>query len=140
MTTMRREKSMRPMLVLTALAALTIACGAGTSTSSGGTPTAPATPTSGKNAPITPTTPRTTPPATPAVPQITDGTWTVGEDFPAGTYKTVNSSADCYWAITKTGSNGSDIVNNHIGGGNLRVTLKAGQDFETQRCGTWTKV
>jgi hypothetical protein len=78
--------------------------------------------------------------AVPAVPTITDGTWTVGEDFPAGTYKTVGAGSTCYWAITKSGTNGSDIVDNHIGGGNLRVTLKAGQDFETDRCGTWAKV
>jgi hypothetical protein len=71
---------------------------------------------------------------------ITDGTWTVAEDFPAGTYKTTGSGADCYWSITKSGSNGDDIINNHIGGGNLRVTLKKGQDFETDRCGTWTKI
>lgn len=71
---------------------------------------------------------------------ITDGTWTVAEDVPAGTYKTTGSGADCYWSLTKSGSNGDDIINNHIGGGNLRVTLKKGQDFETDRCGTWTKI
>lgn len=81
-------------------------------------------------------------PAAPAKPanSIDDGTWTVGEDFPAGTYKTTGSGEDCYWSIYKSGTNQSDIVNNHIGGGNLRVTLKKGQDFETARCGTWTKV
>ncbi len=78
--------------------------------------------------------------AKPAAPTITDGTWTVGEDFPAGTYKTTGSGSTCYWAIYKSGTNGSDIIDNHIGGGNLRVTLKAGQDFETARCGTWAKV
>lgn len=81
-------------------------------------------------------------PAAPAGPAttITDGTWTVGADIVAGTYKTTGAGGDCYWAILKTGSNGADIVNNHVGGGNLRVTLKAGQDFETERCGTWQKV
>lgn len=79
-------------------------------------------------------------PAAPAVPTITDGTWTVGEDFPAGSYRTTGSGPDCYWSIYKSGTNQSDIIDNHIGAGNLRVTLKAGQDFETERCGTWTKV
>lgn len=81
-------------------------------------------------------------PAAPAKPanSIDDGTWTVGEDIPAGTYKTTGSGETCYWSITKSGSNGDDIINNHIGGGNLRVTLKKGQDFETARCGTWTKI
>lgn len=78
-------------------------------------------------------------PKTPAAPQISDGTWTVGEDFPAGTYKVTGASDTCYWAILKSGTNGEDIISNHLGGGNLRVTLKTGQDFETQRCGTWQK-
>lgn len=97
------------------------------------TPTAAAPPAVAK----TPDAPKT--PAAPAAPQIADGTWTVGEDFPAGTYKTVGASETCYWSITKSGTNGEDIINNHLGGGNLRVTLKSGQDFETKRCGTWQK-
>jgi hypothetical protein len=76
----------------------------------------------------------------PAPVGVADGTWTVGEDLPAGTYKATGAGDTCYWAITRSGSNGSDIVDNAIGGGNLRVTVKAGQDFETKRCGTWVKV
>lgn len=72
--------------------------------------------------------------------KIEDGTWTVGTDFPAGIYRTVGAGTDCYWSITKSGSNGQDIINNHIGGGNLTVTLKQGQDFTSNRCGTWGKV
>src|SRR6476469_5659905 len=67
--------------------------------------------------------------------QISDGTKSVGPDIPPGTYRVVGAGDQCYWAITKTGSNGGSIVNNHIGGGNLTVTLQVGQDFETQRCG-----
>jgi hypothetical protein len=80
-------------------------------------------------------------PAAPKVPTISDGTYTVGEDFPAGTYKTVGAGDKCYWAIFTSGQNQSfdALIDNHLGGGNLRVTLKAGQDFETKRCGTWTK-
>ena len=77
--------------------------------------------------------------APPAVATIVDGMWTIGEDAPAGTYKVVAAGDTCYWAILKSGTNGSDIVDNHLGGGNLRVTLKAGQDFETKRCGTWVR-
>jgi hypothetical protein len=47
---------------------------------------------------------------------------------------------DCYWLITKSGTNGSEIVDNDAGGGHLTVTLKVGHDFETQPCGTWTKI
>lgn len=80
------------------------------------------------------------PPPPPPAPTIEDGSWTVGEDIPAGTYKTVGAGSDCYWGIYKSGTNQSDIVKVNVGGGNLRVTLKAGQDFTTDRCGTWTKI
>ncbi|WP_200209099.1 hypothetical protein [Micromonospora coerulea] len=83
-------------------------------------------------------------PAKPPIPTIEDGTWTVGSDVPAGTYRTVEKvdpSAGCYWSITKTGSNGANIIQNDIVSGGLpRVTLKKGQDFETNRCGVWQKI
>lgn len=75
------------------------------------------------------------------VPSIDDGVWTVGEDVPAGTYKvTAKVTGGCYWKISTSGSNGRDIVDNALPKGGLpRVTLAAGQDFETKRCGTWRK-
>lgn len=74
-------------------------------------------------------------------PTIDDGTWTVGVDVPPGTYRVrLAASSDCYWAILRSGSNGEDIINNDIGGGRPQVTLRRGQDFETSRCGTWTKI
>jgi hypothetical protein len=80
----------------------------------------------------------------PKVPIIEDGVWTVGTDIPAGKYRvTANLGADdtCYWAITKTGSNGSDIIANDLPqGGRPQVTLKKGQDFATERCGIWSKI
>ena len=72
---------------------------------------------------------------------IADGTWVVGVDIEAGTYK-ANSSvgSSCYWAILTSGTNGDDIINNDIPGGGLpSVTLAAGQDFKSSRCGSWTK-
>lgn len=79
-----------------------------------------------------------------AAPTIEDGTWVVGEDVPAGTYKVnANIGADgtCYWSITKSGSNGGDIVQNDlVQGGRPKVTIKKGHDFTTRDCGTWTKV
>ena len=45
---------------------------------------------------------------------------------------------DCYWSITRTGSNGDNIIANDIVAGGLpQVTLSRGQDFTTQGCGTW---
>ncbi|WP_166846059.1 hypothetical protein [Isoptericola sp. BMS4] len=73
--------------------------------------------------------------------RITEGTWTVGDDVEPGTYRTTESvSGDCYWAIYRSGTNQGDIVQNDIvTGGHPTVSLSDGQDFETNRCGTWDK-
>ena len=70
-----------------------------------------------------------------------DGTRTVGRDIEPGTYiATADVGSSCYWAILTSGSNGSDIVDNDIpGGGRPSVTISAGQDFKSSRCGSWTK-
>ncbi|GHD05330.1 Rnase Y domain-containing protein [Zhihengliuella salsuginis] len=72
---------------------------------------------------------------------IDEGTWTVGVDIAAGTYRADgNVSGDCYWGIYRSGSNGDDILENDIpGGGRPMVTLSDGQDFQTRRCGSWSK-
>ncbi|TDU26039.1 hypothetical protein [Arthrobacter sp. JUb115] len=72
---------------------------------------------------------------------VEDGVWTVGSDIKAGTYRAKEAvGSDCYWAVVKTGTNGSDIIDNGIpGGGRPAVTVKKGQDFESKRCGTWVK-
>jgi hypothetical protein len=87
-----------------------------------------------------PTTAATT--TKPAPLHIDDGVWTVGTDLPAGRYRTTaNVSSGCYWSITKSGTNGETIIANDIpGGGRPSVTVKIGQDFTSQDCGTWAKV
>lgn len=72
---------------------------------------------------------------------IGEGIWTVGTDIAPGTYRTSQPvSSDCYWKITKSGTNGSDIIKNDIpGGGMPTVTLSVGQDFTNSRCGTFVK-
>lgn len=72
---------------------------------------------------------------------IGEGTWTVGTDVSAGTYRTSAAiSGDCYWAITKSGTNGGDIVQNDIPtGGFPTVVLRPGQDFTNHGCGTFVK-
>jgi DNA-binding protein H-NS len=72
---------------------------------------------------------------------IGPGIWTVGVDVEPGTYRASQPvSSDCYWAITRSGTNGSDIIDNDIpGGGMPTVTLSAGQDFVNNRCGTFVK-
>jgi hypothetical protein len=72
---------------------------------------------------------------------IEEGTWTVGVDVAPGTYRTSQPvSSDCYWKITKSGTNGADIIKNDIPGGGIpTVTLSTGQDFTNQGCGTFVK-
>lgn len=72
---------------------------------------------------------------------ISDGTWTVGRDIAPGTYRaTADVGSSCYWGIYRSGSNGSDIIDNDLpGGGRPSVALSAGQDFKSSRCGNWQK-
>lgn len=69
------------------------------------------------------------------------GTWTVGVDVEAGSYRTSEAVArQCYWAILAGGSNGSDIIDNDIvQGGFPTVSLRDGQVFENNGCGTFVK-
>jgi len=72
---------------------------------------------------------------------VGDGTWVVGKDIEAGTYR-ANAAVDstCYWGIYASGTNGGQIIENDLpGGGRPSVVLAAGQDFKSSRCGTWTK-
>jgi hypothetical protein len=80
-------------------------------------------------------------PAAPAT--IEEGQWEVGVDVPAGVYKVtaaVDPGAQCYWKITQHGKPDNIINNDIVAGGKPTVTLKKGQDFTTQSCGTWAKV
>lgn len=72
---------------------------------------------------------------------ISDGTWTVGRDIASGTYRSAEPvGSRCYWGIYRSGSNGSEILENDIpGGGHPTVTLAEGQDFTSARCGKWDK-
>ncbi|WP_128081537.1 hypothetical protein [Arthrobacter sp. TB 26] len=72
---------------------------------------------------------------------IKEGAWTVGVDVEPGTYRAnADVTSGCCWGIYRTGSNGSDIIDNDIvSGGGPSVTLSADQDFKTSRCGTWSK-
>lgn len=67
--------------------------------------------------------------------------YTVGQTMEAGTYEANATGSTCYWKITVSGSNYSNIVDNDLGTrGVIRVTVSAGQDFQSQRCGDWRKV
>lgn len=68
------------------------------------------------------------------------GTWRVGSEIPAGTYRTRQSTSGCYWARLKGFSgNLSDILANDFGSGYMVVTIKAtDKGFESSRCGRWS--
>jgi hypothetical protein len=69
-----------------------------------------------------------------------DGTYVVGTDVQAGTYK-ATPSGECYWARLRSTANESDIIANHLASGPTTVTISADDGaFLTQRCGRWTKV
>ncbi|WP_208748645.1 hypothetical protein [Arthrobacter sp. PM3] len=68
------------------------------------------------------------------------GAYDVGKFMEPGTYRTKPGAKDCYWARTTGG--GDIIANNFIGYApdGVTVTVYAGEGFESQRCGYWTKI
>jgi hypothetical protein len=76
-----------------------------------------------------------------AVSQINDGIHEVGVDVKAGQYKTsVPEGAFCYWERSR-GDPISDSTSSYKEGpAHLSVTLKKGESFDTEDCGTWQKV
>lgn len=76
---------------------------------------------------------------------VGQGSYLVGEDIAAGTYKTGGPTASdvplCYWARAKdsSGEVGS-IIANGTPEGPSRVTVNKGETFETNGCKQWTKV
>lgn len=70
-----------------------------------------------------------------------DGTFRIGEDLPAGTYRTRRPSEGfCYWE-RKSGFSGSseEIIANEIGDEHQVVTIESSDaGFKSDDCGTWT--
>lgn len=116
---------------------------AGAAGSPGATVTAPAVTVTAPAPPAVTVTVPAAPAAPPPGPgaSVGDGVYIVGQDMQPGTYRVSVAVTDgCYWQITKSGSNGADIVQNDLPkGGFPQVTVKAGQDFKSERCGTWVK-
>ena len=70
-----------------------------------------------------------------------DGTYRVGEEIDPGTYA-ASGGSNCYWARL-SGFSGSlgDIIANGIGSPHPLVTISSSDvGFDSQRCGTWTRV
>lgn len=71
--------------------------------------------------------------------EFEDGTYVVGKDLPAGTYKTMGSASDCYWE--RATPNGSIIANDFItyAAQGAIVTVRKGESFISKECGPWEK-
>lgn len=61
------------------------------------------------------------------------------EVAPPGTYETSGDLSDCYWERT---TEGGDIIDNQFATAarKIRVTVRAGELFTSQGCGTWSLV
>lgn len=87
-----------------------------------------------------------TPPPPPFAPKTTietDGTYRVGIDIVAGTYRSAGVSpegeSDCYWARLND-LNPNHIINNNLGAGPQVVTIQPGdRAFLTHSCLPWQK-
>lgn len=66
----------------------------------------------------------------------------VGEDVPAGTYRTKDSadSGYCYWIKSSDAEANNIIHSDIVTGGRPQVTLKTDQWFKSQGCPDWYKV
>jgi hypothetical protein len=76
---------------------------------------------------------------------MNEGTYEIGVDAKPGRYKTrvPQDSAGCYWEKMKDDSGGfnSLIANGEVNpGGRVSITLKRGEFFNSEDCGTWTRV
>lgn len=132
-----RKKPRRWPWILGILAAF----GLGAAVGSGGGSSTTATPTTVTVAPAPagqqPTT-QAPPAATGPKTEFGDGTYKVGEDIAAGTYKSTGPRAGmplCYWARMKNDSGGLDaIIANNNSQGPTRVTVKAGEYLQVTGC------
>jgi hypothetical protein len=73
---------------------------------------------------------------------ISDGVHEVGVDVKAGQYKTsVPEGEFCYWERSRGEDDISDSTSSYKEGpARLSVTIKKGESFETEDCGTWKRV
>lgn len=72
---------------------------------------------------------------------IDDGVYPVGSDIEPGAYRAREEvETNCFWGITKEGSNGENFIaaGNPLGG-RPSVVVKKGQVLELSSCGTFVR-
>ena len=69
---------------------------------------------------------------------FSDGTWSVGQDILAGTYRSTAGS-NCYWELLRSPSSGAlnNIIDNGFGP-NATVTISDGEWLRVEDCGQWS--
>jgi hypothetical protein len=69
-----------------------------------------------------------------------DGTYRIGKDIPAGTYRT-RGGDECYWARLKSfdGTLNSIIANDNPQGSAIVTIARGERGFHSNDCATWTR-
>ena len=80
-------------------------------------------------------------PASSATASFGDGTWVVGSDIQAGTYRSSKTGSGCYWQrLSGFSGEFSDIIVNELTDAISVVEISSTDaGFSTERCGTWTQ-
>lgn len=69
-----------------------------------------------------------------------DGSYRVGIDIAAGTYRSSATATSCYWKRMSNFTGTDDIIANYLSNSPTTVTILASDaGFQTRGCGTWTK-
>lgn len=71
--------------------------------------------------------------------QFSDGQYTVGQTVSPGVYRET-AGGDCYYEWSSSTASDASIVSNDLPAGPATVTLRPGDIFTSDRCGTWTKI
>lgn len=80
-------------------------------------------------------------PAEPEPETYDDGTYEIGKDIPAGTYRSSEETDMCYWATLKGfGGELEDVIQNGNSSPAIVTLEKSTTGFETNGCGYWVDV
>lgn len=73
---------------------------------------------------------------------FSDGTFLVGKDIQAGTYRNQTGYDSCYWErLSGTSGSFTEIIANDNPQGQAVVTILEGDNaFSSKRCGTWSRI
>ena len=137
-----------PTVIITAVAALSLGGIIGNigDTAPTAEPSATATASEPKSAPSASKAPEAKKTSEPvAESTMGEGTYQIGVDAKPGRYKTQvpQDSGNCYWARMKDDRGGLDsiIANDNVNAGaRVSITVKQGEFFNSNGCGTWTMV